>query len=203
MANGRVGGDGGPIYGLAWGFYLVLGIAGVVWIGLRQGTIGLELFLDPASWWIDLGAGLAAGGLLLGAWELFRRFSRRARGLERRIRELLGPVSRSEAVALAVMSGFAEELFFRGAMQPAWGWIAATAIFALLHAGPGPDYRAWTAFALVAGLVLAGLVVWRGRLMAPMAAHILVNAVNLSRLSAPAEDAGEADPEPREPPPPC
>ena len=131
---------------------------------------------------MHLAAGAAGGGLLLGVWLAMRRHLAQARRLERRIVELLGPLDTSEAVALAVISGFAEELFFRGAMQGAWGWPIATVVFTLLHTGPGPAFRAWTLFAAVAGLVLAGLAEWSGSLLAPAAAHILVNAVNLVRL---------------------
>ncbi len=173
----------GLLYRVAWVFYLVLAIGGVVWIGVRRGTIPLELFVDPAGWWIDLGLGLGAGGLLLGLWQLGRRLLPSARALEGKLGELLAGVDGAEVVALALVSGFAEELFFRGAMQAAWGWPLATALFALLHVGPGRAYRSWTVFAAAAGLLLAGLMEWRGNLLAPVVAHALVNAVNLGRLA--------------------
>ena len=94
----------------------------------------------------------------------------------------MGPLERHEIVALALLSGFAEELFFRGAVQGAWGWLPATVMFTLLHTGPGSTYRAWTAFAGAAGLALAGLMLWRGNLLGPIVAHVLVNAVNLDQL---------------------
>ena len=68
-------------------------------------------------------------------------------------------------------------------MQGAWGWIPATILFALLHTGRGASFRSWTAFAAVAGLVLAWLMIWRGNLLAPVVTHVLVNGVNLHRLS--------------------
>ena len=92
-------------------------------------------------------------------------------------------MERHEIVALALLSGFAEELFFRGAVQGAWGWLPATVLFTLLHTGPGSTYKAWTAFAGVAGLALAGLMLWRGNLLAPILAHVVVNAVNLNQLA--------------------
>ncbi len=174
----------GALYRLAWYLYLVLAVGGAIWIGWRQGAIPLALFFDPQGWWIDLGAGLAAGAALLGCWELARRRLLQARQLEEHLAELLGRLEPGEAVALALLSGFSEELFFRGAMQTAWGWIAATAVFTVLHTGPGAAYRVWTAFSLVAGLALAGLMEWRGNLLGPVSAHFLVNAVNLGRIAA-------------------
>jgi membrane protease YdiL (CAAX protease family) len=44
--------------------------------------------------------------------------------------------------------------------------------------------RLWTLFAVVAGSLFGGLMLWRGNLLAPVVAHFLVNAVNLSRLAA-------------------
>ena len=86
-------------------------------------------------------------------------------------------------IALVLLTPVAEELFFRGAVQTAWGWIPATLLFTLLHAGPGSAYRIWTVFAAIAGLVLAGLMLWRGNLLAPVVTHVVVNGVNLDRLS--------------------
>jgi membrane protease YdiL (CAAX protease family) len=176
------------LYRLAWLFYLGLALAASLWIGLRQGRIPLRLFIDPSGWWLDAGAGAAAGGALLGCWEVLRRLLPAARGLEDRLGALLGGLTAPQAIALAAMSGFSEELFFRGAVQSAVGWLAASLLFALLHSGPGRELRLWTLFALCAGLLFGALMRWRGNLLAPALAHFLVNAVNLYRLrNTPAE----------------
>jgi len=173
----------GQLYRLAWVFYLVLAVAGAVWIGWREGRIRLELFVDPAGWRIDAGLGLGGAGLLLGLWELARRALPPARALERRLASLVVGATASELAALALLSGFAEELFFRGAVQGQWGWLVATLLFALLHTGPGPAFRTWTLFAATAGALFGALAAWRGNLLAPVLAHMLVNGVNLPRLA--------------------
>ncbi|HJX28947.1 MAG TPA: CPBP family intramembrane glutamic endopeptidase, partial [Thermoanaerobaculia bacterium] len=71
-----------------------------------------------------------------------------------------------------------------GAIDGVGGWLAASVIFGLVHTGPGREFRLWTLFALTAGFLLGGLMVWRGNLLAPVIAHFAVNAVNLSRLAA-------------------
>jgi membrane protease YdiL (CAAX protease family) len=164
-------------------FYLLLGLGALVWIGGREGVIPLALFVDPGGWWVDLGLGVAAGAVLLGAWWLLARRFAAGRELERRIAEVLGPLGVDQAIALAFLSGVAEELFFRGAVQGSWGWAWATVLFAVLHTGPGLSFRLWTLFAVVAGALFGGLMLWRGNLLAPVVAHFLVNAVNLSRLA--------------------
>lgn len=173
----------GRLYRFAWGLYMVLALAGALWIGLRRGVIPLSLFLAPRDWWLDLGIGLAAGLLLLGAWWGAERTFPLARELESRLAGALGPITGSEAIALALLSSFAEELFFRGAVQGALGWTAATLLFGLLHSGPGKAFRLWTLFALAAGALMGGIMAWRGNLLGPVASHFLVNAVNLRRLA--------------------
>ena len=175
------------LYRLAWLFYLGLALSGSLWIGLglglrRGGPIPLRLFVDPSGWWLDAALGTAAGLALLACWEALRRLLPAARGLEERLGELLGGVTAPQAIALAALSGFAEELFFRGAVQGAVGWLAASLLFALLHSGPGRELRLWTLFALCAGLLFGALMLWRGNLLAPVLAHFVVNAVNLYRL---------------------
>lgn len=151
----------------------------------------MEHFVHSETWWVDLIAGILAGVALVVIWQAARRWCSSARRLEALLAELLGPLDRSEVMGLALLSGFSEELFFRGAMQGAWGWLPATILFALLHSGPGAAYRVWTAFAAVAGVVLAALMIWRGNLLAPVVAHTVVNGWNLGRL---ARDARQVQP---------
>jgi membrane protease YdiL (CAAX protease family) len=190
----------GRLYRFAWGLYLFLALAGAIWIGFQKGVIPLSLFLDTRRWWLDLGLGLGAGLLLLGLWAAVERIFPLARDLEARLAQALGPLSSSEAFALALLSGFSEELFFRGAVQGTLGLVAATLLFGLLHSGPGKELRLWTLFALLAGGILGLLMQWRGNLLGPVAGHFLVNAVNLRRLASRAGDsaklaAGEAQDE--------
>jgi len=132
---------------------------------------------------LDLGAGAVAGLLLVLLWHLGSRYLPLARELEAALARVLGPILPSEAVALALLSGFAEELFFRGAIQGSMGFAIATALFALLHSGPGRAFRLWTVFAALAGLAFGGLMLWRGNLLAPITGHFVVNAINLRSLS--------------------
>jgi len=179
----------GRLYRFAWGLYLFLALAGALWIGVQRGVIPLSLFFDAQRWWLDLGLGLSAGLLLLAVWWGAERQFALARELEARLASVLGPLTLSEAVGLALLSGFAEELFFRGAVQATLGWAAATLLFALLHSGPGRAFRLWSLFALLAGGIFGGLMAWRDNLLGPMVGHFLVNAVNLRRLASRAGDS--------------
>ena len=189
---------GAKFYRLAWIFYLVLAIAGLLWLGVQRGRLGIGLFVDPGGWWIDLGAGVAIGGGLLALWWALRRWVAAARDLEDELARLLAPLSIAEAVSLAVISALAEELFFRGALQSAIGFLPAAVLFALLHAGPGKGFRVWALFALAGGLALGALVSLRGPLGGAIVAHLMVNGVNLVRLArhSPAPPAAPTLPPP-------
>ena len=174
---------GRRFYLVAWIFYLVLAIVGLLWLGVQRGRLGIELFVDPGGWWIDLGSGVAIGGALLVLWWTLRRFVSAARALEDELVHLLAPLTVAEAVSLALISAVAEELFFRGALQGAIGYLPAAVLFALLHAGPGKGFRIWALFALAGGLALGALVLLRGPLGGAIVAHLLVNGVNLVHLA--------------------
>lgn len=172
----------GAFYTVAWVFYMLMAVGGVIWLGVLQGQISWRLFVRPAALPADLGLGLAAAASLLAVWYVAHRYWPSARRLEADLRAVLGPITTEQAVALGLFSGIAEEVFFRGAMLAAWGWIPATLVFALLHAGGRGFSAAWMLFAALAGLLFAALVIWRGALLAPIVGHALVNAIQLRRL---------------------
>jgi uncharacterized protein len=172
----------GELFRLASRVYLVMAVGGLVWIGWHRKAIPLELFVPLAAPWMDLAAGVAAAGALLLGWWAARRWVPLAAGLEERLRQTLGPLTVHEAMGLALLSGISEEVFFRGAMQPVWGYPVTTLLFGVLHSGRGRELLLWTGSALVAGAVLGGLMEWRGNLLAPVVCHVLVNAVQLRRI---------------------
>lgn len=180
----------GRLYRLGWVVYLLMAVAGILWIGFRlDGPIPLSLFVDRRGWWLDLLLGIGSGLVLLGIWWSAERLFPLARQLEDQLAAVLGALSAPEAFGLAVISGLAEELFFRGAVQGQWGWLPATVLFAVLHSGPGRAFRLWTLFAVLAGALFGGLMLWRGNLLAPVIGHFLVNGVNLRRLTSRGSDS--------------
>lgn len=184
----------GPLYRSAWVLYLALAVLGVVGFGAARGAIGVEALLDPGNPLLEPAAGVAMAALLLGLWAVGRRLFPAGREVEREIAALLGPLGREEALALALLSGIAEEVFFRGALQAWLGWLAAALAFGLLHVGPRRAFWLWTAFAVAAGLLFGLWVEQRGTLGAPILAHVLTNAVQLARLRRMAPPAAPATP---------
>ncbi len=164
--------------------YLALASAGIAWAALRG---------DASVWRVggredpQILLGIVAG-LLIGLGFVFasryatHRFEW-GRALHRDLRALLGPLHGAEILVLAVASAIGEEIFFRGALQPAIGLWGSSAIFALLHIGPKVRFLPWTLSSFVAGAVFGQLFLWAGDLSGPVVAHFTINALNLRYLS--------------------
>ncbi|MFO1518102.1 MAG: type II CAAX endopeptidase family protein [bacterium] len=83
-----------------------------------------------------------------------------------------------KSLVLAFTPAFAEEIFFRGVLQPNWvrrfgkkGGIALTALaFAIAHGNPWYFH-----FYFLLGLFLGFLLEWRGSLWLPITAHLVNN----------------------------
>lgn len=170
--------------------YALLTAAAVGWSGMR----GDWSPWDADAAWLPLGLGarvgvsLAAGALVAGLTVLATRVLVRraawAQRLHTDFRALLGPLTGGEIAAYALLSGVAEELFFRGAMQPAFGLAITAVLFGAVHFGPSGRFWVWTVWAGVMGLVFGALVALTGNVYGAMLAHFLINYENLHFIDA-------------------
>ena len=164
---------------LCYGF-----LAAAAWIWLMVGAKIDPLTLFQSSNWVrDIGIGLVGAGVMVGASVLLTRQLPAARELEKEFGWILGEQRPVEIVYLALLSGVAEELLFRGALHEFIGPILATALFAAVHWPVNWSFRLWPVFALLAGALLAGERIWTNSLVAPVVTHVAVNAVNLFRIA--------------------
>lgn len=183
--------------------YVVLAALAVVWAALRG---NLDLYHHPSPWLslafpvstgVAVGVGLAIAAATIALTRVLVRTTRWARGLHGDLREIVGPLTGGQIAVLAAASGLAEELFFRGAMQPALGIVLSSLAFGLVHVGPTRRFLPWTVWATVMGFVFALLYRATGELVAPVVAHVLINYENLHFVvaydPAPA-DAGDGEP---------
>ncbi len=169
---------------------LVIGLyAGMALVGLLiasgRGDPDLYRIGDPPGWLLAAGpaAGVAFGLAFVGLTRLASRHFQWARDLHRSFRDLLGPLAGGEILILAAASSIGEELMFRGALLPWLGlWIQA-GIFALLHVGPGKRFLPWTASAFAVGVAFGLLARETGSLGGPIAAHFVINFVNLRYIT--------------------
>lgn len=137
--------------------------------------------------WLLLAGPMAGVAVGLGVVGLTRIATRRfawARHLHVSFHDLLGPLTGREIVILALASSIGEEFLFRGALLPWLGPWWQAVVFALLHVGPGKRFLPWTLSALVLGMGFGWLTVWTTNLGAPIAAHFLINFLNLRYIVA-------------------
>ena len=190
MATGKSGPQGGAPETLSArlvvGFYALMGAAALIWRLVADGALPWAESPDSPALPIHVraAAGLAAGAVLVVASRVWTARSEAGRALAAELARLLGPLSHVRAWGFAAASGLAEEAFFRGALQPRVGWLAATLIFAAAHFVPAPKLWSWSVFALAAGALFGGLFAATGDLLAPLLAHVLVNGLNLRWLAA-------------------
>ena len=155
---------------------------------------GRAILTPPAeAWWAlpsgaatvgSLGRGLARATVTVASTRLLVRRARWARELHVSFRGLLVPLTNGQIALLALTSGIAEELFFRGAMQPAFGLPLTSLIFGLLHVGPGRAFLPWTLWAVLMGFCFGAIVAATGSLAGCVLAHVLINHRNLHFIAA-------------------
>lgn len=132
--------------------------------------------------WLLLGGpaiGVAVGLVVVGLTRLAARRFAWAKDLNASFRDLLGPLTGREILILALASSIGEELLFRGALMSWLGVWWQALVFALLHVGPKKRFLPWTVSAFVLGVAFGELAVRTGNLGAPIAAHFLINFLNL------------------------
>jgi membrane protease YdiL (CAAX protease family) len=167
------------------GLYGAMALVALV-IAAGRGDPDLYRFGAQPHWPLLAGplAGIAVGLSVVGLTRYATRNFQWARDLHTSFHDLLGPLTRREIIILALASSIGEELLFRGALLPWLGpWLQAM-VFALLHVGPGRRFLPWTASALVLGVGFGWLTVWTANLGAPIAAHFVINFLNLRFIVA-------------------
>lgn len=135
--------------------------------------------LDPIVLGQGILHGFGAGCILVVLTWLTGSRVRALRVLEAEFRSTLGDISSLQILGLALLSGVAEELLFRGTLQPWLGITWASIIFGLLHFVPNIVFLPWTIFALITGFIFGWLYEDCDTLAAPITAHITVNWLNL------------------------
>ena len=206
---GIPGGDSGRQAGIASSgisirlvlvFYGLMAAAAILWRGWVDQAPPIAppgaTFGGVSDLITDLVMGLGAGGGLIVASRWWTRALPSGAQLARAMAQLLGPLSQGRILALALVSGVAEEAFFRGALQPRVGWLLASLLFGLAHFVPHRVWRSWSVFALLAGLLFGALFELAGSLVAPAVAHALVNGVNLHWLVSSLDEPAPLETEP-------
>lgn len=130
--------------------------------------------------WLGSAVGLAVGWLGALAMARFGRRSQRLRDVERVTADLFRRVGDTEAVLFLLVAAIAEEVFFRLAVQDAFGLAGSVATYVLLNSSVGG--LGMVPFTALHALVL-GLLVQHGfGLLGATTAHAIMNYLSLRRL---------------------
>jgi uncharacterized protein len=161
---------------------------------------GSAPFAYPEPWLVlapvvshvySAGIGLAFGGLVALSTRVFVTRFAWARNLHRELRPVARDLSAGGIAAVAMFSAFGEELLFRGLLQPWLGFWIQAFVFGIVHAQlRGPSRWAWVTWATIMGFAFGAMYALTGSLAGPIAAHALINWLNLGYLKS-------HDPEPR------
>ncbi len=79
-----------------------------------------------------------------------------------------------QAIIIGLISGTAEELFFRGILQEQFGIIFASLIFGLFHISDKETVN-YGIYTVVVGFYLGGLYILTGNLLVPLLVHVINN----------------------------
>ena len=163
-------------------FYLLM-IAGVAVWGLLDSTVVLWPLLEMSPVLAgQLAVAVGVAVLTIGfSWMAAQRW-RWAQRLADQFAPILGGLSIGQVVVVALMSGLAEELLFRGCLLPHLGVVWSALVFGALHGFFVPRYLGWSLFALALGLVWGIMVSESGMLVPVVVSHVLVNLVNILKL---------------------
>jgi membrane protease YdiL (CAAX protease family) len=160
--------------------YVGLAAFGCLWIGLRAGGAGFRALAGDG--WAGAAWGAAMAAAVVGVAALASRSFRWFAVMEDELRGLVGPLRLPQIAALALASGTAEELMFRGAAQAAWGWIPAALLFGFLHLPATRALVPWTILATGLGALFGWVADRTGGIIGVTVAHVGINAINLWRL---------------------
>ncbi len=165
--------------------YLPLTLIALLWAWLSDDRHAWELH---ATWMtcpyatrllVSLTLGLVLGVVVVAITRQLVGRTQWARDLHRELASILGELPPRQTTWLALSSGFAEELFFRGAMQPVLGLWLTSLIFGAVHVGPKRVFLAWSVWAFVMGVLLGAIFELTGVLWGPVLAHVWINQRNM------------------------
>lgn len=136
----------------------------------------------PLLWGIALS--IASSALAIALVVLGKRISFLS-GLTKMSEEFLQPLvgllGPADILLLSLLSGFCEEVLFRGILQAQIGVFAASFVFGIFH-DPSFKQKSYIILATLAGLALGLLYQWTGNLWSCILAHAAHNFVAMISL---------------------
>jgi membrane protease YdiL (CAAX protease family) len=128
---------------------------------------------------IGVGCVMAMSGFALyGLSRKFSIFGQLRDLIDNYLLPMVADLKPADLVIIALLSGFCEEIFFRGVAQPVFGIVLTSLAFGLFH-DPSFRYISYAIIAAFYGYLLGLLYAYTGNLWAPIAAHVTHNLISL------------------------
>ena len=181
------------------------------WLALAYGGVGLlgallavafgKRPLSCTPWLPTSGVEAVVVSLLLGGafaalvLIVTRRLLQRvrwARSLHSKLRPFIRDADDAAIGLMALASGVAEEIFFRGFLSVVIGVWLSSLVFGALHQVRGAGRWGWALSAVAVGLGMGLIYALTGQLVGCILAHVAINAVNLRYIRD-----NDPDPQPR------
>jgi membrane protease YdiL (CAAX protease family) len=157
----------------------VMGLIGVGWLARRYFPVAMQRLGIVAPTGVEALIGLVVGLVMVPVVLLLENlFGRVGLGsnpdVERLTEQMIGPLTQSGfgILTLGLAAALGEETVFRGAMQPRFGLLLTSILFALLHSTYGLTLS--TLLVFIVGLVL-GLLRLRYNTTTAMITHAVYN----------------------------
>ncbi len=146
-----------------------------LWAGVIRNRDILSNWFPADCWVLDLLIGAALGAVFALIVHRLEHYIPALKDIERIFLTTLDlqALQPHHMLLFGFLAGVPEEVFFRGAMQSAWGVAVTAIVFGFLHAAT----PAYFVYATVAGGLLGLLTVWREGLWAAIAAHIVIDII--------------------------
>jgi membrane protease YdiL (CAAX protease family) len=162
----------------------------------RMSSIDLTASMKADPYFLLIGV---AAGVALACASFAALWLGKSTGIFSALREItfshIAPIFNTlqpaDLIFVAAISGFCEEIFFRGAMQSQLGILATSVVFALFHC---PNFRfiSYGIWVFIAGTFLGWLYFQTQNLWVPILAHAVSNCISLFFLRYAVKDKKEA-----------
>lgn len=138
---------------------------------------------------VDFALGLSTGLALVWLSQWAAQRVPAFRDMSEALAEILRPLSHRDVLAQAFFSALAEELFFRGFLQPRLGLHVTSLLFGFVHFPRDRRLRIWQPMGIALGYLLGWMFLARGSIVAPFLTHFAVNYFNMHFVLAKRETA--------------
>lgn len=161
-------------------YWLYLPMIALGFLARPPGGFGIS---HPTKLLMGMGLALVLGAAVVFLSRWIGRHTEWGRILRAEFHTLLRGVDSRQVLYLALLSGFGEEILFRGVLQPRVGWLWASLMFGALHFPIRSTLIPWSLFALVMGFVLAAFTEVFQNLWPAILLHFMINYLNLHDLA--------------------